>query len=421
MRHVNARSITSPSVRYSGALALLVVISCKGGQHDTAAQGSSEKPPVPLSVSAACRAAAANVPNLKPLERAQALLDACHPCGDWLPLLTANKPQVQGGPSRATIEEAMVGCNAFCDATAKQRFLDAIEGARGQEDTRKPWRLLGEVCAAAVSAVPDTRFMSPAYFALDRIARAIADPAVLGNIEIALPPLAAGGAGVDLPTADPASPEAGPASLTIDAQRTFIGVLPVATLSATGVKPGAQYPGAEVPPNLIGAALSTLAARVISGAPVALLAPRSLPAARIASAIATARGHAFRLAVALPGPGNWTLPGTIGVSLVGIVNLPDVARSRTAVTLGASAEPAIAAADEVLKPGEKRGPMVITIEATAVTSTLATLLAAVAAKGVSLAVLIDGTAAPSAAPPTGAPAAPPPRVAPAAKPPAAKP
>jgi len=408
MRLVNPRSIASQSFWYGGALALVLVIACKGGQrNDTAAQGSSAKPPVPLSVSAACRAAAANVPNLNPIERAQALLDACHPCGDWLPLLTANKTQVQGGPPRGAVEEAMVGCNAFCDSNAKQRFLDALDGARGQEDTRKPWRLLGEACAAAVSAVPDTRYMSAPYFALDRIARGIADPAVLGKIEIALPPLTASGVGVDLPTAEPSSPEAGPAALTIDAHQTFIGVLPIATLSATGVKPGAQYPGAEVPPNLIGAALSTLAARVISGAPVALLAPRSLPAIRIASAIATARGHAFRLAVGLPGPGNWTLPGTIGVSLVGSVNLPDVSRSRTAVTLGASAEPAIAAADEVLKPGEKRGPMVITIEPTAVTSTLATLLAALATKGVSLAVLIDGTAASSAAP--------------AAKPPTAKP
>jgi len=148
------------------ALALVVLAACKGSRGHRSSAESSPPPSAPADAAAvadadleACRAAAALVPSLPAPQRAQALLDACRPCGDWTPLLTWNTLQIEGGPTRAAIERAMLACHAYCGAGARQRFLDTLDGARGQS-TRQPWRLLGEACGPAVSAVPDARFMS---------------------------------------------------------------------------------------------------------------------------------------------------------------------------------------------------------------------------------------------------------------------
>ncbi|HEU4733623.1 MAG TPA: hypothetical protein VFT22_37270, partial [Kofleriaceae bacterium] len=258
-----------------GALAVLAVVlaACKGGRRESPPQEAA--PPTPADAATAdanleaCRQAAARAPSLPAAERASALLDACRPCGDWEPLLSWNTPVTDGGPPRAAIERAMAACNAYCQPGARQRFLGTLDEARGQP-TRTPWRLLGEICGDAVSAVPDARFMGAPYFALDRIARAIGDPAVLAAIEIPLPALTISGVGVDLPPAPAAPPtvDAGPAALTVDAAQILLGVLPVGKLSATGVAVTGDYPGAAIEPRALAAALARAAP---DGHPVAVL------------------------------------------------------------------------------------------------------------------------------------------------------
>src|SRR6185436_11359426 len=106
--------------------------------------------------------------------------------------------------------------------------------------------------------VPDARFMSAPYFALDRVARMVgaAAPGAHSAIELPLPPYMISGNGVELPTAAMVVPEAGPSALTIDAAQFLLGTLPIARLSASGVEIGGDYPGARVEPPGLAAALA---------------------------------------------------------------------------------------------------------------------------------------------------------------------
>src|SRR5262249_21240403 len=148
-------------------------------------------------------------PSLPLSQRTVALLQGCQPCGDWGPLLAWDIPTSTGGPSRASIERGMSACSAFCDGSAQQRFLEAPATARGQAP-RKPWRILGELCKAKVSAATDNRFMTAPYFAIDRAARLVGDAALLAQIELPLPAVSVNGIGVELPTSAILVPEAGP-------------------------------------------------------------------------------------------------------------------------------------------------------------------------------------------------------------------
>jgi hypothetical protein len=335
----------------------------------------------------ACRAAAARLPGLPPAQRAAALIDGCRPCGDWQPLLTWNTLETDGGPSRAAIERALVACRAFCEPGARQRFLGTLDAARGQ-DTRGPWRYLGEICKAAVSAVPDSRFMGAPYFALDRIARALGgpggDPALVAAIELPLPALGINGVGVDLPRAagPPTGAEAGPPALTVYVDEIQLGALPRATLSATGVAVSGDYPGTSIAPAKLAAALAR--------GPAAVLAPRLLPAARIAEVVAAAGGgHDLRLAVAVPGPGGWAIPTALPVAL----------GSRSAahgvrLALGSDAAAAIAQARAAPAADLTRDPPVIAIDRAATVDGLAGLLGALAVRGVTSVALTASPAPP---------------------------
>lgn len=361
--------------------------ACKGQRdapsHDPPAPGAGDAATADANLDA-CRAAAARVPGLPPARRAQALIDGCQPCGDWDPLLRWNTPVTDGGPSRAAIERAMIACRAFCEPNAKQRFLGTLDAARGQ-DTRGPWRYLGEICKAEVSAVPDTRYMGAPYFALDRIARALGgvEPALLAPIELPLPALSISGVGVELPGAPEIAEAAGPLALTIYANQILIGALPAARLSATGLTVSGDYPGSPIDPGRLAAALAAspgradTAARVPAGDPVVLIAPRSLPAARIAEVVAAAGGRDLRLAVAVPGPGGWALPGTLPIALIA-----RPAAHGIRLALGADAGAAIAAARAAPRADLERDPPVIAADRTATADGLAGLLGALAAVGV---------------------------------------
>jgi hypothetical protein len=345
----------------------------------------------------ACRAAAARAPSLPAVQRAQALIDACQPCGPWQPLLDWNTPVTSGGPTRAAIEQAMLACHAFCEPNAKQRFLGTLDAARGQ-DTRGPWRYLGEICKAQVSAVPDTRFMGAPYFALDRIARALggAPAPALAAIELPLPALSITAVGFELPRAPGPAPaaEAGPTVLTVDATQIVLGALPIARLSATGLAVSGDYPGAPIEPHRLAAALAGRSGpdtgppgSMTRGRrdPVAVLAPRALAAARIAQVVDAAGGHDLRLVVATPGPGGWAVPGTVPIALVA---RPAAGGAR--IALGASAEAAIAATRAA---DLRRAPPTISVDATATADGLAAVLGALAAREVKTAAIVAAPAA----------------------------
>ncbi len=255
-------------------------------------------------------------------ERPKIVIDGCKVCGDWMPILRWRTPQQEGGPSRAQIEAAMGQCSAYCDPTAKQRFLGSLDNARGGP-ARTPWRWLGEVCKSAVSAVPDNRFTTAPYFALDRIGRAASakggDVAnLLAAIEVPLPAVSVTGAGITLPDVETGvAPTAGPIAITVIGGAIHVAKLPRARLGATGVLVDlGNYPGDEVKPADLGATLTKLVGGETTMS-IALLAPVALPAEALVPIIAAASHVApvYLAANAAGSPEDWDLPGTIPVAL----------------------------------------------------------------------------------------------------------
>ncbi len=268
---------------------------------------------------AACAKALQAAARQTPVRRLGLVIAQCQPCGHWQPLLDWNKPATEGGPTTAAIEEAMLGCQAYCSPDAKQRFTGTLDAARGKT-ANKPWRILGETCGDAVSAVPDPRFASAPYFALDRIARATAAVPALAPLasafELPLPALSSTGAGFELPEAAVMKPDPGRYHVTVSQGELHVGELPRAKLGAAGVTVEhgvVPYPGARVTDKLLGAALTKLAP---GDAPITLIAPAGMPAMRVVDAIVAGGGRPLVLAVAASGgPPGWTLPGIVPVSL----------------------------------------------------------------------------------------------------------
>ena len=269
-----------------------------------------------------CEAALKNAPRVSELTRIDMILNGCHVCGDWLPLLDWGKLQTEGGPTRLAIEGAMLACKGYCDPNAKQRFLGTLDNARGA-DVRTPWRWLGEMCKAEVSAVPDTRYMSAPYFALDRVARAVAahggEPAnLLAKIDLALPAVTMTGIGPALPIFDTGGRvSAAPRHhITVIAEDIYVGDLPRAHLDGSGVHVDSgpePYPGHTVRLEQLATAWSSEPSPKI-----AVLMSRATPAQKLVELIA-ATGSKAQLFLAVDtggGPEGWVLPSIIPVQLV---------------------------------------------------------------------------------------------------------
>jgi hypothetical protein len=255
--------------------------------------------------------------------RPQILINGCKVCGDWTPILRWNTPPQDGGPARSAIEKAMLDCHAYCDPNAKQRFLGALDAARGT-DMRTPWRELGSVCKDEVSAASDGRFLGGPYFALDRIARATA--AVGGNtaklaqsIELPLPAVSASGVGPVLADVDGTSPKVGAVEVTVLGDKIFVGRMPRAHLAAGGVAVDlghAGYPGTET--ELAGLPDALKAAIAGDPAPtITLLAPHAMPAQNLVPIVAAAAplGPLYLAANAADSPEGWSLAAAIPVAL----------------------------------------------------------------------------------------------------------
>jgi hypothetical protein len=309
-----------------GLLVLALLAACKG-KHDqpapTTAAGSGSADVVHDVVDAKCEAAVKKAAAAPLDARPQILIDGCHVCGDWTPLVRWNTPPQEGGPTRVAIEKAMLACHAYCDPNAKQRFLGALDAARGTS-MRTPWRQLGEVCKDQVSAVPDDRFLGGPYFALDRIARAIGSKGgdlatAAAAIELPLPPVSPTGVGPVLADVDGVTPKVGEIQVTVLGDKIFVGRMPRAHLAAGGITAELGpngYPGIET-------ALAKLpeALRYAIGddatATITLLAPHAMPAQNLVPIVAAAAPIAplYLAANAIEAPEGWTLAAAIPVEL----------------------------------------------------------------------------------------------------------
>ena len=293
---------------------LLALVAC----------GSKEKepPPPPKPVADAaivddwietCEAALTS--KLTRARKLSTIIDSCKPCGDWKPLLDWNTPMPDGGPPEQTILDAMDRCNAYCTKDSKMQFAGALPDARGKS-TNKPWKILGDKCKDAVSAVPDNRFMSAPYFALDRIARAASANAklapLLAAVDVPLPAVSITGVGFELPTSPVMKPEVPDLHVTVTANELRMGTLPRGKLGATGVTVDhgtMPYPGELVTEK-------DLATKLPPDRAIVIIAPGAIPAARLVDIVAAAGKRDIVLAAAAAGgPKGWTLPGHVPVLL----------------------------------------------------------------------------------------------------------
>ncbi len=244
-----------------------------------------------------CDAALKASPKVPAMRRVQQIVASCKPCGEWKPLLDWNTEPKDGGPKRTDIEDAMLACKGYCNPDAKQRFLGTLDQLRGK-GTRGPWRFLGEICKAEVSAVPDNRYAGAVWFALDRISRAAAarpdSAALLQAIDLPLPVISVSGFGYDLAHSPMTAPDVGPIALTVTPNEIRVAAVPHARLGKDGVTvayKGEPYPGvavtnakdlAEGIAKLEG---ETPAPPIHASSSIAIFAPRAMPAVRLLEAL----------------------------------------------------------------------------------------------------------------------------------------
>jgi hypothetical protein len=321
---------------------MCALVACKGTHDESSAPIPPKRDAGVVAVDwAACEKTLRALPAHLDHGDVVRLIDGCRVCGDWTPILDWNRPHKDGGPTRLAIEEAMARCNGYCDATAKQYFLGTLDDARGT-DSRKPWRVLGEQCKDKVSAVPDARFVSAPYFALDRIARAIGAhggelAALAAKLEMPLPALSVTGVGVELAVVDASTarpPRVGARSVTIAGDQTLLGELPVAHLGAGGVVVGpvtprhAGYPGRHVP--VADFALTIDDREALDG--IVLLAPKGMQAHRLVPIVAAIEPRPVALAVDA-GAVMWRVPAVLAGSLAAREPPADTALAKASVSL----------------------------------------------------------------------------------------
>ena len=275
--------------RTSASALLAVLLLANACKHHN---GSADKATAPVEVNwDACTKALAT-----PDIGADALLAQCPVCGDWHPILDWSKPQAEGGPKKQEVADAMERCNAWCERSAKTRFLDLLDDARGT-DKRKPWKYFADECKASISAVPDGRFESAPYFALDRIARAAtarggAAATALAQVDQPLPASSISGAGVELPTTTAKTQPAPRVQVTLLGDQIYAGMLPRAHLGSAGVVVdfgGEPYPGKVVAPADLAAAVLKLGTPPatngevpkVTRVDVSVLAPHAMPATKL--------------------------------------------------------------------------------------------------------------------------------------------
>jgi len=309
-------------------LVLVLLAACKG-KHDTpkpaqGSAGSGSAAPIQWKVTASCKHAIQMAATVGLGSRPKILITGCQVCTpDWTPILSWNTRPEDGGPPRTAIEKAMLDCHAYCNPNARQRFLGSLDAARGT-DMRTPWRELATACKDEVSAVPDARFMGGAYFALDRIARAVGaeggDTATaLAALELPLPAVSVSGVGPVLPDVDGTAQDASLVEVTVLGDKIFVGKLPRAHLTASGIHVDlgeTGYPGAQTDRSKLVEALR-YAIGDAKDPTITLLAPHAMPAQDllpiVAAAVQVAPVHLA--ANWVDAPEGWALPADLHVAL----------------------------------------------------------------------------------------------------------
>jgi hypothetical protein len=280
------------------ALVLALALVACGKKHETGAPPPPKRDAAPIEVDwARCEKQVQTLVDIDSQPgRVEALIDACPVCGDWKPVLEWNTLRTEGGPTRDAIADRMSACNAWCETKAKDFFIAALDDARGQ-GSRAPWKHLAEICKDKVSAVPDGRFESAPYFALDRIGRAVAahgGPAAdqLAKFSFVLPPVTPTGSGIEVSEWDGATekiPDNVPL-LTVLGDQLYVAPVPMAHATATGVQllTTENYPGHVATP----ADISTAHPEIV------VIAARGMPAKQLLAMLAkTGDGTTFHLAV----------------------------------------------------------------------------------------------------------------------------
>lgn len=290
-------------------LALGLALGCGGSSDDPG--GKREAPPRVQTDWTACKAALEGASSVRDTDRLVTILDACRVCGDWKPILSWATPKTEGGPSSKEVDDAMVGCDAFCDGASKEKFFATLEDARGKGGTDSVWRELGKSCKGRVSATPDNRFMAPPYFALDRVARAVAghkDGALLDKFDLPLPARSLTGAGLALVPATIVAAKVPKMVVTVTEKELRLARMPRARLAQVGVivdLGDEPYPGKlvdKLDPAEVGEVY-------------AVVAPPEMPAVRLVAVLKDAPPGA-RLAVAAPGqPPGWEQLGVLDVEI----------------------------------------------------------------------------------------------------------
>ncbi|HUS32473.1 MAG TPA: hypothetical protein VMZ53_28425 [Kofleriaceae bacterium] len=320
-------------LRWLAVIALLVACKDKEQPKDVG------KPKIGVNkgrityVSPRCAQAVTDAMSAPPLSRPELLIHGCHVCGledlDWKPILEWNLNATRPEQLQAALET----CDAFCTGDSKLKFMAGADNAKGTSNDT-PWRKLADTCGDRIDLSSDHRFMSAAYFALDRIARAVggapgshgtADK--LATITLPLPALTVAGTGVVLPSAgpgpgviasDPQSAAAADVAITILGDQIYVGKLPVAKLTAKGVEVDfgpVPYPGKETTAAELPAALKALGCDKTTW--VAVLAPTGMPAGKLVPiVVAAAPAVSLHLGVAAAkSPPGWQLPAMLASEL----------------------------------------------------------------------------------------------------------
>ncbi|MEZ4363332.1 MAG: hypothetical protein R3B48_24365 [Kofleriaceae bacterium] len=290
---------------------LLACGGCRARQPKSESADAGGAPPPSWRIT--CPAALATLSSRPTHERAAAILRACEAC-PLRPLLRDRVVAARTAGWVAEIDAAIEACSGYCSPQARQQFLRHLQHQRDTEEpSATPWRELGAACPAELGWTPETQgFLGATWFALEHVARRVGRelPAALGApvAPFPLPAVAAQGRGVELPEVSaPALATPGRLAITLLASQVMIGRLPWARLTEAGLQVDGDYPGSPAPQlaEAVTAAAAKLTAAALQpepasdDAPVTVLTPRGLPAARLAELL---RGldRPAQLAVAMP-------------------------------------------------------------------------------------------------------------------------
>lgn len=340
----------------------LALVACKsdGGKRDKATGApardagliraedvKAERAATRASATAACAEALATRSTAGPDRGLAALLARCGVCGvSFEPLVALSRidPDDGPGPDVPTADEALAvldACDAVCSTRARQELFEPLRAAHDGQAPSRPWRKLAEVCPDAIGVDARTRrFARGSWFALHQVVRALWSaeaPAAFtaaraaADLEFPLPPYSEASTALALPDVDGAAlaPWLPRVHLTVTDKDVRVGALPWVTADAGRLvlvpAPGDDYPGIAVPLPQLRAAVTALTAelgKTTRPANAALqpviLAPRGLPARRVAEVVAALGGGAYLgVTPRAPGAVAWSEPvGALAIELV---------------------------------------------------------------------------------------------------------